>query len=138
MSPDRPNHRVSSASGSPVCNPDQREVCILIVLSFSFSSSLDPPGFNPSHGHKNVANIQEEDSKEQLWIQLNNLFNNRDFGLSHTTDTAYEGIVPQRMHLSQTVYIHIINVNQSSMKNLYTPGRPRWHRSISPLIPSQI
>ena len=37
----------------------------------------------------------------------------------------------QRIHLSHTVYIHIINVNQSSMNNLYILGRPRWHRSIS-------
>ena len=35
-----------------------------------------------------VANIQEEDSKEQLWITVNHLFNNRGSGLSHTTDTA--------------------------------------------------
>ena len=35
-----------------------------------------------------VANIQEEDSKEQLWIQLNHLFNNRGSCLSHTTDTV--------------------------------------------------
>ena len=35
-----------------------------------------------------VADIQEEDSKEQLWIQLNHLFNNRGSCLSHTTDTA--------------------------------------------------
>ena len=35
-----------------------------------------------------VANIQEEDSKEQLGLQLNHLFNNRGCCLSHTTDTA--------------------------------------------------
>ena len=42
-----------------------------------------------------VANIQEEDSKEQLWIQLNHLFNNRGSCLSHTTDAAYEGMSPR-------------------------------------------
>ena len=35
-----------------------------VVLLLSISSSLDPPEFNPGHGHQIVADIQEEDSKE--------------------------------------------------------------------------
>ena len=69
-----------------------------------------------------AANIQEEDSKEQLWIQLNHLFNNRGSRLSHTTDTAYEGIVPQRMHLSHTVYIHIIKRKSVQYEQLIYSG----------------
>ena len=104
------NHRLSTSSGSPVCDPDQSpvrvsrlihpirsewtpakgglyldrtlvlvvltkiseysEYCLVVVLLLSIFSSLDPPEFNPGHGHQIVANIQEEDSKEKLWITV--------------------------------------------------------------------
>ena len=46
------------------------EYCLVVVLPWSISSSLDPPEFNPGHGHQNVADIQEGGSKEQLWITV--------------------------------------------------------------------
>ena len=46
------------------------EYCLVVVLPLSISSSLDPPEFNPGHGHQIVVDIQEEDSKEQLRITV--------------------------------------------------------------------
>ena len=65
---------------------------------------------------------REGNSRNNSWLQLNHLFNNRGSCLSHTTDTAQEGIVPQRMHLSHTVYIHIIKRKSVQYEQLIYSG----------------
>ena len=64
-----------------------------------------------------------ETAENDSWLQLNNVFNNRGSGLSHTTDTAQEGILlPQRAHLSHVVYIHIIKCKSVQYEQLLHSG----------------
>ena len=55
-----------------VCIPRPVVLCVT-QTRVRFASDLSglspsPPEFNPGHWHQIVANIQDEDSKEQLWI----------------------------------------------------------------------
>ena len=136
----------SDLSGLPL-----REVCILIVLSFSlcwkkigilwilsrscpsavyllfpWSTWIQSWSRAPNCSEYPLRRIVRNNSG----LQLNHLFNNRGSCLSHTTDTAQEGIVPQRMHLSHTVYIHIIKRKSVQYEQLIYSGTTTY-RSIS-------